>query len=63
MEAANHITCDIDKSAQRMDDILNAGNGNFSDSNAIPQRTALTYTNGYYVNIRHSLLIWLAHQI
>lgn len=51
MEAANHITYDIDKSAQRMDDILNAGNGSFSDSNAIPQRTALTYTNGYYVNI------------
>ena len=51
MEATNHITYDIDKSVQRMDDILNAGSGNFSDSDSIPQRSSLTYTNGYYVNI------------
>ena len=51
METTNHISYDIDKSSQRMDDILNAGNANFSDSESIPQRSSLTYTNGYYVNI------------
>lgn len=51
METTNHISYDINKSSQRMDDILNAGNGNFSDSEFIPQRSFLTYTNGYYVNI------------
>lgn len=51
METTNHTAYEIDKSAQRMDDILNAGNGNFSDSNDIPPRSSLTYTNGYYVKI------------
>ena len=51
METTNHIAYDIDKSSQRMDDILGAGNGNFSDSDSIPQRSLLTYTNGYYVNV------------
>lgn len=51
MEANNHISYDVDKSSQRMDDILNAGNGNYSDSTTVPQRSSLTYTNGYYVNI------------
>jgi len=51
MEAKNHISYDIDKSSGRMDDILNAGNGNYSDCSSIPSRTSLTYTNGYYVNI------------
>lgn len=51
METTTHIAYNIDKSSQRMDDILNAGNGNFSDSQSIPQRSSLTYTNGYYVNI------------
>ena len=51
METTTHIAYNIDTSSQRMDDILNAGNGNFSDSQSIPQRSSLTYTNGYYVNI------------
>ena len=51
MEATNHISYDIDKSSQRMDDILNAGNNNYQDSDSIPQRSALTYTNGFYVNV------------
>ena len=40
MEVNNHIAYDIDKSSQRMDDILNAGNGNYSDSNSVPQRSS-----------------------
>lgn len=51
METTNHIAYDVDKSSGRMDDILNAGNGNYSDYSAIPSRSLLTYTNGYYVNI------------
>lgn len=51
MEVTTRISYDIDKSAQRMDDILNAGNGNYSDSNSVPSRDILTYTNGYYVNV------------
>lgn len=51
MEVTNRITYDVEKSAQRMDDILDAGSGNFSDSSSIPARSSLTYTNGYYVNV------------
>lgn len=47
----NYITYDIDKSAQRIDDILNTNNSNFSDADEIPSRDRLTYTNGFYVNI------------
>ena len=51
MEVTNHISYDVDKSSERMDEILNAGNENYSDSSSIPARSTLTYTNGYYVNI------------
>ena len=51
MEVTNRIAYDVEKSAKRMDDILDAGSGNFSDSDTIPARSSLTYTNGYYVNI------------
>lgn len=51
MEVTSRITYDVEKSASRMDDILNAGNGNYSDSSSIPARSSLTYTNGYYVYI------------
>lgn len=51
MEVTTRITYDIDKSSERMDDILNSGNGNYSDKTSIPARSSLTYTNGFYVNI------------
>ena len=51
MEVTNRITYAVEKSAKRMDDILNAGSGNFSDSDTLPARSSLTYTNGYYVKI------------
>ena len=51
MEVTNHISYDIDKSAERIDDILSAGNGNFEDKAYLPSRSSLTYTNGYYVNV------------
>lgn len=51
MESNNTITYDVDKSVKRLDDILNAGNGNYSDKDTVPVRSSLTYTNGYYVNV------------
>ncbi len=51
METSNHIEYDIDKSSQRMDEILNTGNGNYADSKNIPARSSLTYVNGYYVKV------------
>ena len=42
---------DVDKSSNRMDDILDSSNSNFSDSKFIPNRNILTFTNGYYVNV------------
>lgn len=57
METNNHVTYDVDKSSQRMDEILDTENKNFSDSDSIPQRASLTYTNGYYVYIKLCLSI------
>ncbi len=51
METTNHIAYDIDKSSQRMDQILSVSNDNFSDSDSIPPRQSLSYTNGFYVNV------------
>ncbi len=51
MESKKTISYDIEKSAKRMDDILNNDNSNFSDKSQIPSRDELTYTNGYYVNV------------
>ena len=51
MEVTNHILYDIDKSAERIDDILSAGNGNFEDKGYLPSRSSLTYTNGFYVYV------------
>ena len=51
MEVTNRILYDIDKSAQRIDDILDASNSNYSDKDSIPSRSSFTYTNGFYVNV------------
>lgn len=51
MEVTNRIYYDIEKSANRIDDILDASNSNYSDKTSIPSRNSLTYTNGYYINI------------
>ena len=51
MEVTNRIIYDVEKSAERMDSILNAGSGNYCDKDSIPARSSLTYTNGFYVNI------------
>lgn len=51
MEVTNRILYDVDKSAKRIDDILDASNSNYSDEDSIPSRSSLTYTNGFYVNV------------
>ena len=52
MEVTNRIAYDIDKSSERMDEILNANSGSYSDKeNSVPSRDSLTYTNGFYVNV------------
>lgn len=51
MEVTNRITYNIDKSSERMDTILDAGIGNYSDKDSVPLQSSLTYTNGFYVNI------------
>ena len=51
MEVKNRIAYDVNKSAERIDSILSAGNGNFEDKDTLPSRSSLTYTNWYYVNV------------
>lgn len=51
MEVTNRILYDVEKSASRISDILDASSSNFCDKTSIPARSSLTYTNGYYVNI------------
>jgi class 3 adenylate cyclase len=47
----NSYTYNVDDSADRMDDILDANDNDYCDKDSIPQRSSLTYKNGYYVNV------------
>ena len=59
MEVTNRIFYDVEKSAKRIDAILDASNSNYSDRDSIPVRNSLTYTNGFYVNITGFLsILW-----
>ncbi|ENK0840072.1 hypothetical protein AB2Z22_003464 [Clostridium botulinum] len=51
MESNHTMSYDVEKSAERMDDILNASNNDYADENSIPIRSNLTFKNGCYVNI------------
>lgn len=51
MESNHTISYDLEKSAERMDDILNSSNSNFTDKDSIPLRSELTFKNGYYVKV------------
>lgn len=51
MEANHTMSYDVQKSSERMDEILNASNDNYSDKDSIPSRRDLTFKNGYYVNV------------
>lgn len=45
----NYTSYDFAKSRDRMDEILNASNDGFVESDTIPSRDRLTFTNGFYV--------------
>lgn len=47
----NYKTYDVEKSAERIDAILNESNKNFEELDYIPERSKLTFTNGYYINV------------
>lgn len=51
MEVIERISYDIEKSAERIESILSAGNDSFSDREQVPSRNELDYTNGYYVHV------------
>lgn len=41
----------VEKSAERMDDILDASDNDYCDKDSIPARSDLTFKNGFYVNV------------
>ena len=52
MEVKNHIVYNIEKSAERIQEILDSNNSNYEEKgNVVPSRDTLTYDNGYYVNV------------
>lgn len=51
MEANHIMKYDVEKSSERMDEILNVSNGEFVEKDRIPSRDTLTYKNGCYVNV------------
>ena len=48
MESTNK-NYDIDASLTRIDEILDASNDSFEESDSIVDRSKLTYANGFYV--------------
>lgn len=49
MKATNY-KYDLDSSVSRIDEILDASNDEFVESDSIVDREKLTYTNGFYVH-------------
>lgn len=52
MEVKNHVFYNIEKSAERIQEILDSNNSNYEDKDkVVTSRDTLTYNNGYYVNV------------
>lgn len=51
MESNHTMSYDVDKSSERMDEILDASDNDYCDKDSIPARSDLTFKNGYYVNV------------
>lgn len=52
MEVKNHVVYNIEKSAERIQEILDSNNANYEEKgNVVPSRATLNYNNGYYVNV------------
>lgn len=48
---ATHSKYDYTKSISNFDDILNSSDSNYVEHNGIPNKSNLTFTNGYYVDV------------
>jgi hypothetical protein len=46
---ANYKVYEFDKSRDRIDEILNSSDNQYTDSKIIPNRDTLTFSNGYYI--------------
>lgn len=52
MEVNNHLDYNVEKSVERIQEILDSNNSNYVDKgNILPSRDSLTFNNGYYVNV------------
>lgn len=51
MESNHTMSYDVEKSAGRMNDILDASDNDYADKDSIPARSDLTFKNGYYVDV------------
>lgn len=51
MKVTTTSTYNVEKSAARMDEILDSSNYNYEDKKILPDRDLLTCTNGFYVNV------------
>lgn len=51
MESNYTMSYGVDKSSERMDEILNASDNDYCDKDSIPARSDLTFKNGYYVKV------------
>lgn len=47
---ANNSEYNFEKSRKRIDEILDASNDSFEETDSIPSRDRLTFTNGFYTN-------------
>lgn len=47
---SSYSSYDFEKSIERIDEILNSSDSDFSDKKSIPNRDTLTFNNGFYVN-------------
>lgn len=47
----SQIVYDLEKSSQRLDGILSASNSGYEEIDYIPDRSKLTFTNGYYITV------------
>lgn len=46
-----YISYDVEKSSKRIDEILDFSNSNFEESDSIPSRSKLTFSNGFYTKV------------
>ncbi|MDD3465699.1 MAG: adenylate/guanylate cyclase domain-containing protein [Campylobacterales bacterium] len=48
---ATHAYYDFNKTIERINSILNSSDNSYEDSEEVPNRTTLTYDNGYYTEV------------